>query len=142
MKYLLLIPFFVILSCDDDGTKASVVDFEEFTISVPENWKYVEQQGYDSKVAMFVTIRGEEISYDLGLYSDSLRVDADTHYVSLKTIDNKDAKVVEPKSSAHGRTGVYFKNIGDGNRFQMSGLNLSAPTQATLLSAIETLHFK
>jgi hypothetical protein len=141
LKFLLAFALLPLASCDDNSERPDI-DFEEFTLKVPENWRHETLQGYDSKVAKFVTQRGEDITYDLGLWSYSLSVDSDTHYITLTTIDGKDAKIVRPKKSGQGTTGVYFGNLGGGNRFQMSGINLSTATEAMLLSAIETLHFK
>jgi hypothetical protein len=142
LKYLLLFTLLPVFSCDDDNAEKTHLELDDFSIDVPGNWQHVALQGYDSKVAKFVTIRGEDITYDLGWYSDTLRADPNTHDIIHKTIDGKNAKIVNPKKSGQGTTGVYFADIGNGNRFQMSGLDLSANTQATLLSAIETLHFK
>lgn len=61
-------------------------------------------------------------------------------------IDNRKAKLVFPKKSAIGTTGVFFDSLwvrGNGiDRFQLSGSNLKDQNQKELLNAIKTIKFK
>jgi hypothetical protein len=65
--------------------------------------------------------------------------------IKWTTIDGKRAKIVQPKHSGKGLTGVYFDSLwtkGSGtDRFQMSGRNLNAENERQLLQAFETLRF-
>jgi len=66
--------------------------------------------------------------------------------IKWTTIDGKRAKIVQPKQTGKGMTGVYFDSLwtkGSGtDRFQMNGKNLTADNQRRLLEAFETLKFK
>src|SRR5688572_25784041 len=121
-KHLLIISALILLaiSCNDDPDRETRnFNFGQFSIDAPPTWQQVNQQGYDSYVAQFVTPGGETISFDLGLYSNALNVDGNTHTITFRTIDNKDAKIVKPKSPGNGTTGVFFEHIDvNGTRFQ------------------------
>lgn len=62
------------------------------------------------------------------------------------TIDGKRAKIVQPRVTGKGMTGIYFDSLwtaGSGtDRFQMNGTNLHADNETRLLQAFETLKFK
>jgi hypothetical protein len=62
------------------------------------------------------------------------------------TIDAKRAKIIEPKLTGKGITGVYFDSLwtkGSGtDRFQMNGRNLKPENERQLLIAVQTLKFK
>ncbi|MTH14272.1 hypothetical protein [Flavobacterium sp. LC2016-01] len=67
----------------------------------------------------------------------------DTCY--YETIYGLKAKIVVPKNSGIGTTGVYFENTrtdGKGMKFQISGYNLSNENQKSFLKVIRTLKFK
>ncbi len=77
----------------------------------------------------------------------SMNIDADLYRkqnVSWDTIDNKRAKIVFPRISGKGTTGVYIGNLwGDPSkvRFNLHGSNLKAQTEQDLLKSIKTLRF-
>lgn len=55
------------------------------------------------------------------------------------------AKIVVPKKSGKGMTGIYFENTnktGKGMRLQISGYNLSKENQELFLNAMKTIEFK
>jgi hypothetical protein len=66
--------------------------------------------------------------------------------IKWTTIDGKRAKIVQPKLTRKGMTGVYFDSLwtkGSGtDRFQMTGINLNSENERQLLIAFETLKFK
>ena len=76
-----------------------------------------------------------------------LDLDADLYRkqnVSWDTIDNRRAKIVFPRISGKGMTGVYIGSLwGDSSkvRFNLHGSNLKAQTEQDLLKAIKTLRF-
>jgi hypothetical protein len=61
-------------------------------------------------------------------------------------IDNRKAKIVKPKKSGAGTTGVYFDSLwvaGSGiDRFQINGRNLKPDNERLVLEAIQTLRFR
>ena len=62
-----------------------------------------------------------------------------------ETINGLKAKIVVPKNSENGTTGVYFENTSTnrkGMNFQINGYNLREENQKALLKAIKTLKFK
>jgi hypothetical protein len=61
------------------------------------------------------------------------------------TINGLKAKIVIPKNSKTGTTGVYFENThisGKGMSFQISGYNLKKKNRKAFLKAIKTLKFR
>jgi len=64
--------------------------------------------------------------------------------VSWDTIDNRRAKIIFPRISGKGTTGIYIGSLwGDSSkvRFNLYGANLKAQTEEDLLKAIKTLRF-
>jgi len=77
---------------------------------------------------------------DLDLDADLYRI----QNVSWDTINNRRAKIVFPRISGKGMTGVYIGSLwGNASkvRFNLHGSNLKAQTEQDLLKAIETLRF-
>jgi hypothetical protein len=139
---LALIAGLTFLSCNDE-IEQKTLDVERFTIIVPSTWTLEEVQGYDSFVRQIKINEQEKISIDLGWYSSNLNVDNSTHDIKINTIDNKEAKIVQPKHFQRGTTGVYFDSLDiQKTKFEMSGTDLSVGNQLLFLTAIETLKFK
>ncbi|MEJ7643710.1 MAG: hypothetical protein WKF87_03890 [Chryseolinea sp.] len=139
---LVLIACLTIFSCNDE-IEQQTLDIEKFTIIIPSTWTLEEVQGYDSFVRQIKINEQEIISIDLGRYSSNLNVDNSTHDIIVKTIDNKVAKIVNPKKFERGTTGVYFDSLDvQKTKCQISGIDLSSGNQRLFLSAIETLKFK
>ena len=65
--------------------------------------------------------------------------------ISCQKIDNKNAKIVRPKRSGIGITGVYIDSLwvaGCGiDRFCLSGNNLKPKNERILLEALKTIKF-
>ncbi|MDM1293423.1 hypothetical protein HX021_03840 [Sphingobacterium sp. N143] len=76
-----------------------------------------------------------------------LDLDADTYRkqnVSWDTIDNRRAKIVFPRISGKGTTGIYIGSLwGESSkvRFNIHGADLKTQTEQDLLKAIKTLRF-
>jgi len=77
----------------------------------------------------------------------SMNIDADLYRkqnVSWDTIDNRRAKIVFPRISGKGTTGIYIGSLwGDSSkvRFNLYGADLKTQTEENLLKAIKTLRF-
>ena len=157
-----------------DDTKT--LDFGRFKIDVPGTWQKVKAKGIDSYVGQMILDNGDTVSFDLGWYSNSLDdesvyVDSNNVYLvdngnlnfygktdtvnveGLKrnkirwtTIDGKRAKIVQPKITGQGMTGIYFDSLwtkGSGtDKFQMNGKYLQPENERRLLEAFKTLDFK
>ena len=143
-RFLFIILVIGTISCETDNVEPKTVDLEKFTIQVPGTWNASKQQGYDSFVGQIEINNKEKITFDLGWYSNQLKVDPATHDIDFMTIDNKKAKTVNPKNFGQGTTGVYFDSLEatKTNKFQMSGTGLSSDNQKLFLKAIESLKFK
>lgn len=139
----ILIVFLVALvSCSGDHS-IKTMDIGKFTMDVPSAWSLREVQGYDSFVRQIKIDEQESIDIDLGWYSSSLNVDNSTHITVIKKIDERTAKIVEPKIFKHGLTGVYFDSLDiEKTKLQISGNDLSEKNQRLFLAAIETIKFK
>ncbi|RKO71244.1 hypothetical protein D7322_13935 [Sphingobacterium puteale] len=76
-----------------------------------------------------------------------LDLDADLYRkqnVSWDTIDNRRAKIVFPRISGKGMTGVYIGSLWGNSskvRFNLCGADLKTQTEEDLLKAIKTLRF-
>lgn len=141
LTLFVLASLFLVGCADDTNWKTQETVY--FTIELPDSWSMEEVQGYDSFVRQIRINEQQAISIDLGWYSNQLNVDAATHTIKFKPIDNKDAKIVKPKNFQSGTTGVYFELIDDNNnRLNISGQDLSPTNQRLLLTAIETIRFQ
>ncbi len=133
------------VSCKKDGiTARKTLDLRKFTIDVPGSWKPISKLGYDSYVGGIEMSKNQEVSFDYGWYSNRLNVDAATHDIRMAVIDQKKAKIVKPKKTGKGTTGVYFESVDKSGitRFQISGTDLTEQNQRHFLAATETLKFK
>ena len=146
MKSIFFITLLAIgtISCETENVEPKTVDLEKFTIQVPGTWNASKLQGFDSFVGEIKINDKEKITFDLGWYSNELKVDPTTHDIDFMTIDNKRAKIVKPKNLGQGTTGVYFDSLETTktNKFHMSGTGLISENQKLLLTAIESLKFK
>lgn len=118
------------------------IDADSFTLSLPSGWKFNKLQGIDSYVGEFVG-DGAKLSFDYGWYSNSLADDNDPdHIVTYETIDGYEAKIVVPKITGQGITGIYFADLGgeiQSTSFQISGRDLTASQQETALKIFRTI---
>jgi hypothetical protein len=146
-RTLFFFSLLVALGCsapnEEEFPDAQRMDFGAFSMKVPTGWTYKPQMGIDSLVGIIEANVAEKISFDCGMYSNNLNVDESKHNISYMIIDGKGAKVVKPKISGQGFTGVYFENVKTGTsvRLVMSGINFTPATEEALLSSIKTLHF-
>ncbi|MBT1702299.1 hypothetical protein [Chryseosolibacter indicus] len=66
--------------------------------------------------------------------------------VAWEVIDNRRAKIVRPKKTGVGTTGIFIDSLWQAgsavDRFQMNGKNLKPENEKHLLTAIRTLKFK
>jgi len=111
-------------------------------MEIPSNWIHVELQGIDSHVGDIKMGQQQMASFDLGWYSNPLNEDSTTHTFETTIIDGNNAKIVKPKISGKGLTGVFFPSInGSRNQFQISGKNLNQANEKLFLTAIQSIRF-
>ena len=77
-----------------------------------------------------------------------MRVDPDKYKknnISWDTIDGRIAKIVSPRKSGIGTTGIYIDSLwqsgSDADRFNLYGVNLQPANEKMLLQALQTLKF-
>ena len=123
-------------------TNWQIVDANSFTLSLPPGWKFNKLQGDDSYIGEFVG-DGAKLSFDYGWYSNPLAEDNDPdHTVTYETIDGYRAKIVVPKVTGTGTTGIYFADLSgeiQKIRLQISGRDLTKSQQETALKIFRTI---
>jgi len=108
------------LCCTDQTELDKPLDFDFFTIMTPSNWEKFDTQGYDSKTGG-ITNGQDSLYYDYGWYSDDLKgYTTDTHIITITTIDDYDALIIEPLKKGKGIIGVSIQ-LDKLNRFTMTG---------------------
>jgi hypothetical protein len=138
-------------SCENHDM-VKTIDFKKFTIEAPSTWHKFKLWIEDSYVGGIKLDSGDEITFDLGLYSNSLGdIDSLTHNFEIITIDGRMAKLVTPRNSGHGTVAVYIDslwvkaNFGDYymvDRFVIVGNDLRPENEKKLISAFRTIKFK
>jgi hypothetical protein len=98
--------------------------------------------GVDSFVGEFVG-DGLVLTFDFGRYARGcLKEDKQPAYViAHKSIGGFPSKIVSPKTSGHGITGVYFRNVGLSNALCLFGEDLTPTQQELALKIFETIRF-
>jgi len=129
---------------DDIIPDWQTIQTDSFIILLPPEWQYLEKQGLDSFVGEF-TNNKIILTFDYGWYSSSLVEDNDpNHIVTFEAIDGYNAKIVVPKITENGTTGVYFADLG-GNiqktKFNISGIDIISSQQETVLEIFRSIKF-
>ena len=131
--------FFIFFSCEKEAEDIKVLDFEHFSIEVPEDWQSFSEQGYDSKVGG-VTNGRDKLIYDYGMYSyDFINQTSDTHIRTNTIIDGRPALIVQPKKKGEGIIGVYVE-VDNQMKFNLYGENIEE--NAVVLKIFDSLKFK
>jgi hypothetical protein len=184
-NYGRLVAIFVLLpACHTPKPgETKMLDFGQFTITVPATWDPIKVRGIDSYVGLIALGEEDTINFDLGWYSNALDEDkkfmiqngdfyvldsvssegeknftfygkVDTvnvesfleNEITWATVDGRKAKIVSPKRTGQGLTGIYIDSVwmagSARDKFQMNGRNLNAENERLLLKAFETLRFK
>jgi len=117
------------------------VDAGPFSILAPPGWDFHRLQGVDSYVGEFAG-DGVVLRFDFGRYSNPLKEEKNPAYVVIyKSIGGHRAKIVSPRTSGHGITGVYFRNVSDSNALTLVGDDLTSSQQELVLKIFDTLRF-
>jgi hypothetical protein len=134
-----------IASCHpEQDTELRTLDFGRFTIEVPASWQAVTKTGYDSYVGGIRAGGLGEIEFDLGRFSSDLDVDPNIHETFWTTIDGRRAKIVKPRGTNKGITGIHFESIEElgGLKFTMSSQNARAGVRDQMIKAFESITFR
>lgn len=123
-----------------DGWKQ--LDADYFTAYAPATWKFRKMPGIDSYVGEFAG-DGARLEFDYGQYSNPLSDEKEpTYVISEERVGGRLARIVSPKVPGHGVTGIYFRDVGDTNRLNIAGRDLSESQQKTALNIFRTIRFK
>jgi hypothetical protein len=126
----------------DEGDTVSF-DLGWYSNSLEEKYDFMIQNG---DVFLKRQIAGDSVVYEFYGKADTVDVEKfKVNVVGWTTIDNRRAKIIKPKNTGTGMTGIYFDSLwvaGSGiDRFQMNGRNLRPDNERELLKAFETLTF-
>ncbi len=121
-------------------------------METPSSWDKFKLWIEDSYVGGVKLDSGDEVTFDLGQYSNSLDdIDSLTHNFEWITIDGRMTKLITPKNSGHGTVAIYIDSLwlkadlGDYymvDRFVMGGNDLKPENEKKLVKAFRTLKFK
>jgi hypothetical protein len=116
------------------------LDAGPFSISAPSGWEFHQLTGVDSYVGEFVG-DGVTLTFDFGRYSTELRhAKKPAYIITKKFIDGRTARVVSPRTSGNGITGVLVHLDGH-DALCLWGKNLSVEQEALAFKIFETLRF-
>jgi hypothetical protein len=108
------------------------------------SWEKVTLRGIDSRVGGIRIDAKDTVYFDMGRYSNNLS--GEGSQTTVEVIDGYEAKIVSPRNSANGITGVYIDSLfGESlnrTKFNLYGRDLSSGNQDEFLKAIRTLKFK
>jgi hypothetical protein len=115
------------------------LDTGPFSILAPLGWEFHQLMGVDSYVGEFVG-DGISLTFDFGRYSTELRkVKKPEYIVTKESIGGLSAKVVSPRTTGNGLTGVYFRKIPGHEELCLWGRDLTAAQQELALKMFETI---
>jgi hypothetical protein len=129
-----------------DQNDTVVFDLGWYSGTLNEELKYTVRKG-EVFLKNEKTSTRERIFYDY--YGKADTIDLEKFHVNrfyYAKIDNRRAKIVQPKKSGHGITGIAIDSLwvsgDDVDRFQMSGVDLDSANERKLLEAFGTLKFR
>jgi hypothetical protein len=119
---IFLLPL-LLFNCVNGELRFKTLDFEEFSLRGPVDWKSFSSQGYDSKVGG-ITNGKEELVFDYGWYSYDFKNETTaTHRRIHTTIDSKTALIVLPINTGEGIVGLFI-NVDDKTKFNLWGRDI------------------
>src|SRR5690606_40671058 len=85
-----------------------------------------------------------ELAFDLGLCAGDLDVDPNTRETFWTTIDRRRAKIVKPRGTNKGITGIHFDGIEEfgGLKLTMSSQNARPAVREQIIKAFESITFR
>ena len=139
-------------SCGSNHERTKTIDFKKFSLETPSTWDKFKLWIEDSYVGGIKLDSEDEVTFDLGLYSNSLEdIDSLTHNFEWIVIDGRMTKLVTPKHPGHGTVAIYIDSLwvsgsfGDDimvDKFVMGGNDLTPENEKILIEAFRTLKFK
>jgi hypothetical protein len=133
--------------CDNPASRPPDVDgfqrlaAQGFSVSVPPGWQRKDLPGIDSYVGE-ISGDGITLHFDFGWYSDPLSPqNYPGHSRTSETIDGERATIVVPSAVGNGITGVHFPDLGQKTKLTISGRDLTASQQSTVLQIFRSIRF-
>lgn len=122
----------------NDPQAIKLLDLKTFRVEVPDDWRDVPGQGYDSQVGR-LTNGSAVLSYDYGWYSYRLQNETSaTHLRTITTINGRPALIVRPKKTGQGVIGLFVE-VDDLNRLSLTGHDIR--DEATVIRLFESVKF-
>jgi hypothetical protein len=117
------------------------LDFRDFQIKTPANWKKLTMRGYDSYVGGLTNNR-DTLEFDFGPYSNDLIHDGacEIELYADDTINGKAGYIAKPKIKEKGFVGVYFGDI-DGDKFNLY-THRNPKAEDTIIAIFRHIRFK
>jgi hypothetical protein len=146
-KLALLIPIIVVTGAKGQSRigETKLLNLKRFSIVVPVQWKYLKERGEDSFAGNIQIDSVNSLSFDLGRYCNDLEDYENDNLYRPIIVDKRKAKLVFPKKTGYGTTGVYVGMVWKTEcctiGFQIHGNNLPKRNQEQLINAIKTLKF-
>ena len=133
----------LLMSCSTNNNNWQDLDLKAFSISIPKQWHYQEEQGEDSFV-------GEIVGPKIILNFDYSAMGYANHFEDFSTEENIQidstnkfvTKIIWPKIIGKGITGIYIHSLNSNLNFQMNGENLTSKDQKLALQAFKTIKLK
>lgn len=136
VKYSIILLLVSTLSCEKVLLIPKEIDFEKFSLTVPNNWDPFQVQGIDSYVGGITNGR-DSLTFDYGWYSYGLSNETEeTHSRVKTTIDGYDALIVIPYQPRQEITGMYIE-LDSMNRFNLYGMCRNEATAMKIFSSVE-----
>ncbi len=140
MRIILIISIFL-LSCRSDKTKEwHTLNFGEFTLKTPPDWKVFKESGIDSYVGGLSNGK-DSLFFDLGWYSSELYLeDGDNSLFAQDTINGKIAVIKIPKNPGTGTIELSIPNVTKNDKFHLGGSNIN--NTEMILKIFKSIRFK
>ena len=111
---------------------------EEYKFKIEDGKVYLKNEKESTYNSVLYEFYGKADTIDI----EKLKVNK----IRWTTVDGKKAKIVQPRLTGKGMTGIYFDSLwsaGSGiDKLQISGTDLDPENERRLLQAFETLKFK
>ena len=123
---------------DDGRTK---LEAGAFSLNAPSDWEFHKKQGVDSYVGEF-SGDGIVLKFDYGRYSNDLSdAVAPKYIITQEQVGGHKSKIVYPRSSGHGLTGIYFAKVVGSDKLCLWGQDLTESQQELALKIFRTICF-
>lgn len=113
------------------------IDFEDFQVKAPKNWKKLKMNGIDSYVGG-LTDNTDTLHFDFGQWSNTLTDEFEKQLYAMDTINGEIGYITKPKKKHKGLLGVYFGNI-ERQSFNLYAYNYK--NEKTIISILQSLRF-